>query len=807
MKKEQIKTGLPKRDHPKQYQKPKKQVKRNRYTDLVGLAIIILLGILIYSNSFRCSFHFDDFHNIVENMSIRNLADVKAWGNFYPTRPFGIFTFALNYHFSQLNVWDWHLVNLVIHLINACLVWWLTLLIFSSPALKDHPIIKHKNVLALLTALLFVSHPLATESVTYIVQRLASMVTMFYILALALYLSARLSNKGIKSKSLLFAGSLLSAMLAMLTKENAFTLPFAIMLFEIFFLRTKKLSIYFKDYRVILLMAAFLSIIIIIPLTFLSGIFKPIPPTQGNAYTVTSLNYLFTQFSVIVKYIQLLFLPINQNVDYDFPVSNDFFGTRTILGFLILLSLIILAIFLFKKYRIISFGIFWFFITLSIESSFFPISDVIFEHRTYLPSFGFFLILTSGIYVLLWDKYKYFAISIFVIIIVSNSVLTYERNKVWKDNLTLWNDNIVKSPDKARPIVNRGYAYGNLGEWNKAIVDYSKAIGINPEYSDAYNNRGFAYGKLGQWDKSIADYSKAIGINPKYAIAYYNRGIAYDNLGQLDKAIADYSEVIGIDPNYTLAWYNRGVAYGKLGQGGKAMADYSKAIEIDPKSTVAYSNRGVAYSNLGQWDKAIDEYSMAIGIDPKYFMAYFNRGDAYENLGQFDKAIADYSNAIGIDSGFAKAYSNRGIAYANLGQWNKAMTDCSEAIRIDPKFAQAYYNRGIVYANLGQWNMVIADCSMTIEIDPSYVQAYSNRGAAYGNLGQLDKAIADYSKAIGIDPKYATAFYNRAVAYDNLGQWDKAKADYSRAIEFNPKYADAYIKRGIAIRKLGSEKR
>ena len=130
-------------------------------------------------------------------------------------------------------------VNLVVHLINACLAGWLILLIFSSPAIKDQPIAGNKKVLAFLTALLFVSHPLATQSVTYIVQRMASMVAMFYLLSLVLYVKARLSEKGNLSKTLLFTGSLISAVLAMLTKENAFTLPFAIVLFEFFFLRKR----------------------------------------------------------------------------------------------------------------------------------------------------------------------------------------------------------------------------------------------------------------------------------------------------------------------------------------------------------------------------------------------------------------------------------------------------------------------------------------------------------------------------------------------------------------------------------------
>jgi len=336
------KKGFPGKEHHR-YQKPIKQVKQNKFSEIGGLVIIILLGIIIYSNSFECSFHFDDYRSIIENTSIRNLADVKSWWNFSPSRPIGTFTFALNYHFSKLDVFSYHLVNLIIHLINACLVWWLTLLIFSSPSLKDIAIVRHKKVLAFITALLFVSHPLATQSITYIVQRLASLVTMFYLLSIALYMKARLSNKGNIFKTLFFGGALISALLAMLTKENAFTLPFAILLFEFFFLKTKKFSINFRDYRVILLIAALLGIIIIIPLKFSFSIFKPLPPSLGNAYTITPFNYFFTQFSVILKYIQLLFLPLNQHLDYDFPISNTFFEIRTLLSFLVLSALIILA--------------------------------------------------------------------------------------------------------------------------------------------------------------------------------------------------------------------------------------------------------------------------------------------------------------------------------------------------------------------------------------------------------------------------------------------------------------------------------
>jgi protein O-mannosyl-transferase len=666
VKQEQLNKGAKKNYPLKKGQHHEKQVKIAKYYDLAGLAVISILGIIIYSNSFTCSFHFDDIPRIVDNTNIRNLADVKTWWNYYPTRPVGIFTFVLNYHFNQLDVRYWHLVNLVIHLINSGLVWWLALLILSTPSMKDNPMNRHKNAIAFFTALLFVSHPLATQSVTYIVQRFASLVTMFYLLSATLYMKARLTDKMTSAAWLMYTGSLISALLAMLTKENAFTLPPALLLFELFFFRIKKLSINFRDYRVLLFIAAFLSVIIFLAFQFSSAILNSIPPSNGNNYTITPINYLFTQFSVILKYIQLLFLPVNQNLDYDFPISESFFTPRTLLSFLVLLMILVLAAFLYKRHRILSFGIFWFFLTLSVESSFIPIKDLIFEHRTYLPSVGFFLALCSGIYILLWNKYKNLAISILLMIVASNTILAYERNKVWKDDLTLWDDNVSKSPNKAGPVLNRGVAYGKLKQWDKSTADYLRAIEINPNYSTAYSNLGINWGNLEQWDKSIEACSRAIELEPKYIEAYYNRGFAYSNLGIRDKAISDYTKAIGIDPKYAIAYYNRGIDWFNLGKWEKSIADFSKVVEIDPSFSAAWYNRGIDWGNLEQWDKAIHDYSMAIGLNPKFVLAYNGRGIAYHNLRQWEKAISDFSSAVAIDPSFTRAYSNRDISYSKL---------------------------------------------------------------------------------------------------------------------------------------------
>ncbi len=213
-----------------------------------SIIFICLVGLIAYSNSFDCSFHFDDVPTIEENIAIRNLSNVEDWWGFYHSRPIGYLSFALNYHFNKLDVWGYHLVNLVIHIVNAILVWWLVILTMATPVMRGQPIEKHKGMMALFTALLFVSHPLATQSVTYIVQRLASLATLFYLLSLALYVKGRLGENNKDKRILLFyGGSILCAVLGMLTKEIVFTLPFVLVLYEFSFMKADAWRIDIRD--------------------------------------------------------------------------------------------------------------------------------------------------------------------------------------------------------------------------------------------------------------------------------------------------------------------------------------------------------------------------------------------------------------------------------------------------------------------------------------------------------------------------------------------------------------------------------
>jgi len=378
---------------------------------IVSLLVIIILGTIIYSNTFDASWHFDDHTAILENYSIRNLEETAL--RIGASRWIGFTSFALNYHFGKLDVFGYHLVNIVIHLICAILVYSLVLLTLKTPYLKDSSISRYTASLSLASALIFVAHPIQTQAVTYIVQRFTSLATLFYLLSLVLFIKARLQNlRGAKfSPSHLgfYLGSLLAAFLAMKTKEITITLPAIILLYEFCFFSPSLRALARKlPYLTLLLLTFF-----IIPFSrYGVGLFgisggtfigiAEVGDVIGDATQETTAisraDYLLTQFNVITTYIRLLFFPVNQNLDYDYPVSRTLFEFPTFLSFLFLASVVAFGRWMFKKSRLISFGIFWFFITLSVESSIIPIRDVIFEHRVYLPSVGFVIFLTAAVH-------------------------------------------------------------------------------------------------------------------------------------------------------------------------------------------------------------------------------------------------------------------------------------------------------------------------------------------------------------------------------------------------------------------------
>jgi tetratricopeptide (TPR) repeat protein len=281
--------------------------------------------------------------------------------------------------------------------------------------------------------------------------------------------------------------------------------------------------------------------------------------------------------------------------------------------------------------------------------------------------------------------------------------------------------NLTKRQSLSQCLAARGKAYADKEDIDRAIEDYSRAIGLDPQFAIAYNNRGGLFEMKGDHVKAIRDCTKAISIDPKHVTAYYNRGNSLAAKGDFDEAIQDYTAAISIDPKYANAYYNRGLAYEEKGDIDKAIEDYSKTKDLNPKLAVAYLSRGDAFSRRRDFDKAIQDYTKAISVDPKNAKAYHNRGSEYFNKGDIDNAIEDYTKAIGLDPKLETAYYNRGRGFASKSKYDLALSDFSRAIAINSKVADYFFYRATVYVFKEDKENAFQDFTRAIELDPGYM--------------------------------------------------------------------------------------
>ena len=714
------------------------------------LILIALLGLIAYSNTFNVPFLFDDIENIVENPLVKDFSyftdpsKAKTLGhyrNVFPlrkTRIIGYLTFWANYEIHELNVTGFHVVNLAIHIVNAVLVYFLVILTFRTPSLGTSILKKRSRHIGLFSALLFVSHPVQTQAVTYIVQRFTSLATMFYLMSLALYIIFRLrASRGLGSQPgslLLYFSVLLCCIFAMKTKEIAFTLPVAIAVFEfMFFKETLR--------RRALYLSPLLLTMLIIPLSYMSliGTGSPIEELIGDADYVTRsqdisrMGYLFTEFRVIVTYLRLLVLPINQNLYYDYQVFHSFLEPPVFLSFLFLLSIFGLGVYLFYRSRItdsgarlVAFGIFWFFITLSVESSIIPL-HAIYEHRVYLPSAGAFSAFAVGAFLLIerfkTRKIKHIAISSTVLLLILLSYATYARNYIWQSEATLWEDVLQKSPRTARPHVILGNALMSEGEIDRAIEHFETAAKLEPDLAEVYNSLGCAYNSKGLVDKAIEYFRIAIKLKPDITEAHINLGVIYSSKGLTDKAIEHFQTVARLKPDYDDIYYNLGIAYGRKGLTDKAIEHYQTALRMNPNSADINYNLGVSYGRKGLIDKAIEHYQTALRMNPNSAKSHSNLGVAYESKGLIEKSIIHFQTAVRLKPDNASVHINLGNAYLAKGLADRAIEHYKKALKLKPDYAGAHFNIGLAYLRKGLADKARREFQTVLNIDPDFHEA------------------------------------------------------------------------------------
>ncbi|HET6515658.1 MAG TPA: tetratricopeptide repeat protein [Thermodesulfovibrionales bacterium] len=595
------------------------------YKNYLIPVMIALVGLLSYSNSFTVPFQFDDDGYIVNNPAIKTFhyilapADVATLTQGSPeafpvslryafmTRIIAYASFAMNYRLNGLNVVGYHLVNLLIHIVSAMLVFWIVKATSKTDyfgAVAGWNSTRLCGAIAAASALLFVSHPVQTQAVTYLTQRFASLAACLGLLALFLYIASRLSSSGHK-RSVLYTTSLLSTVAAMLTKEFTVTLPFVIALYEITFF-TGRIRNRLK------ILAPFAVTLAIIPslvfiqqgsMTTLESTMRTI--TAANVSNITRTDYLLTQFRVIIFYLRLLFFPINQNVDHDVMIYHSLFTPPVFVSFVALLTLFFLGVFLYRasnrekaypELRLASFGIIWFFITMSVESSIVPMGELAAEYRLYLPSVGVILATVSigGVAARRISRPQTLRSLLLYglcgVIVLMFSLATHARNKVWASEISLWEDAARKSPLRVRPHQNLGMYYAFEGYLEDAKRELMTALALEPNDPKLHNNLGMLYKKMKAYDQAVEEYSTVLRLAPGDAIVHYNLGNVYLEQGRVPEAVQEYQVTVRLIPDYDEAHNNLGIAYCQSGQFDAAIREYNLALRLNPQNVKARNN-------------------------------------------------------------------------------------------------------------------------------------------------------------------------------------------------------------------------
>lgn len=652
------------------------------------ISIIVFVTFIIYSNTLHNEFQLDDNHVVLNNEKItdlNNFADIDGWKKLLFNRQLALLTVAVNYSIHQYDVFGYHLFNIFIHIFNALLIFWLIQIFFKTPVLRNSSLANHKLEIALFTSLLFAAHPLQIQAVGYITQRMVSLAFMFYLVSCILFLIMRIDvlTKGINWKTILLILCIIfSFQLGNYSKEIAVSLPLSLLLIEIIFIRKKDGK---PDYKIIALFIA--GIIIVFTAMLIIGL-----PKQSGS--IERDSYFYTQINVLVTYIQLLFLPIDLHVYYDFRIASSFWEPQTLLAFLFLLTIFLIGIIFHKKHPVLAFAVFWFYITQIIESSIFPLQHVIFEYRLYPSLVGFSFLITY--YSFYFSKSKpRIGFTVLVVIVCFFSVLTYQENKKWKNGESLWSGNIEKAPNHPKPYNYLGYYLLQKGEYHKALPYFTKSIRLDSNYTDPLNHRGIIYKETGRFNEALNDFSKAIKIKPDSKMSYNNRGYAFQAIGEYDLAVKDFKKAIELDQKYHNAIKNLSVVLQKMNRNKEALEYAKNAVNLASDIADYFNNRGNAYYALGHIDSAETDFRKSIVIDPDFYRGWNNIGVVLMKREKYTEAIEYLTKAIELKNNFVDAFFNRAFCFYHIQKPILSLNDLQRCFELNPSHqgAIALYNK------------------------------------------------------------------------------------------------------------------
>ena len=633
---------------------------RWRAADLVAAAVLAALGLAVYSNSFQVPFVLDG-QVLLDNFSQHH---IWPWQLTYGgNRPVGFLTFGLNYVWGGDHVWGFHAVNVLIHVMAGWLLYAIIRHTLSRPLLAERYAAASFG-LALAAAAIWTVHPLQTESVTYLYQRLEALMGLFYLLTLFCFIRAQESARPLAW----YAASVVACVLGMGSKEVMITAPLVVLWYD--------RALVASSWREILRVrgkyyAALASTWVLLAYLTTRGMYA----SSGLLHVrgVTWLGYALSQPGVILHYLRLCLWPRDLCLYYGWPVAET--ARQIVPPALTLAALLAITLWCVFQRPALGFLGGWFFLILAPTSSVAPIKDLAFEHRMYLPLAAVVVLAVIAGYEA-WRALAHWLYAgrqsqrvlpaplvpgvMLLLLVAALASRTFERNDDYQSPLVLWEETARTAP----------------GNWG------------------AYTFLGAALYEAGQMERALAELNRAIELKPDFAEAFLNRGAAYLKLGDLDRALADFNHVIELDPGNGAAYYNRAKIYANRSKWKSALQDLSGAIERGVNDAERYYQRAGVYKQLGEYSAAKRDYDEILRIDPQHLLARNARAwllctcpDA--QVRRKKQALAEASQICELTHGKSpEALETLAAAYAEGGDFEQAVKWETQAIRLKRRDAR-----------------------------------------------------------------------------------------------------------------------
>lgn len=682
---------------------------------IYGLAPALLASFtaLVYYPSLFYDFQFDDVANIKKFFAARTHT-FSMW-SFKSSRWISYWLNTVNYKLGKHNPFIYRFFNLSFHITTGILIFLVTYKAFSRLK-KESYFGKRALPISFITTLLFLVHPVQTQTVSYVIQgQLEGLAGMFTMLLALLFLHwTTIKNTALKVIGALCIYAILFVGCG--TKEIIVVSPLMLLLFDWFFVAQGN----WKDLRKrALFYAGYIgTIYYYFGFQIMQGssknwikkemlyVDKKVTSNIGNVITqhagqeITRWGYCISQFKVILHYLWIFLWPFSISVDYDWKMAHDFFTPEVIapLLFLILISAGIAALLYKNKTSPIAFGALWFFVGIAPRSSIIPSTELVADYKTYFSSYGWLLLLTmSMIYSFEWItaqikdlnlpesvKSPYLATALCALCLGWG---TYERNKVWRSPQEFWFNIIQNAPLKARAYNNYAVSLAEKKQFKEAIPYLRKAIKMDNHYPDPWNNIAVCYNALRKNDLAINQLYEAIKINPTYPEFYNNLASFLLAKKEYNKVCEMAQKAIRLRSHYGKAYFNWGRALYELGNKEEAFKRIKHSCLVADYDTLeAFEIYGNLSLELQKFDDAILAYSNACSINPASNDLKFNLANAYYCNKNHVQAKQVYLSLVENNPQEYRSWYNLAETYMDLGDKNQAIKCFKKASPLQKNF-------------------------------------------------------------------------------------------------------------------------